>query len=85
MSRYEFSLQQEVLMEKGAAVLADLLWYEREHNLEEGNPFAVLYELVWRAKRRILSSKVETDLVQIDAQFEFAKQFLNEIKVGAHA
>ena len=30
MSQYEFSLQQEVLMEKGASVLGDLFRYQQK-------------------------------------------------------
>ena len=33
MSRYEFSLLQEVLMEKGAGVLGDLSQYKRQNGI----------------------------------------------------
>ena len=57
MSRYEFSLLQEVLLEKGAGVLGDLSRYKRQNRIEERtHPVAILYSLVWNAKQDILSA-----------------------------
>ena len=43
MSRYEFSLLQEVLPEKGAGVLGDLSRYKRQHGINDWtHPVAVL-------------------------------------------
>jgi hypothetical protein len=85
MSRYEFSLRQEVLMEKGAAVLGDLFRYERNQNLSDrSHPVAVLYDLVWSAKQNILLAESETDLTLIEGQFALADQFLNRIEVGGN-
>ena len=54
MSRYEFSLLQEVLLEKGAGVLGDLSRYKRQNRIEERtHPVAILYSLVWNAKQDI--------------------------------
>ena len=47
MSRYEFSLLQEVLLEKGAGVLGDLSRYKRQNGIaERTHPVAILYSLV---------------------------------------
>lgn len=63
MSRYEFSLLQEVLMEKGAGVLGDLSRYKRQKGISERtHPVAVLYSLAWNAKQDILSAKTKEEL-----------------------
>lgn len=52
MSKYEFSLQQEVLLEKGAAVLGDLFRYELINGISmQQDPITVMHDLVWSAKR----------------------------------
>ena len=64
MSRYEFSLLQEVLLEKGAGVLGDLSRYKRQNRIEERtHPVAILYSLVWNAKQDILSAKSKEELI----------------------
>ena len=75
MSRYEFSLLQEVLLEKG--VLGDLSRYKRQNRIEERtHPVAILYSLVWNAKQDILSAKSKEELDRIEGQFNLANQFL---------
>jgi len=77
MSKYEFSLQQEVLLEKGAAVLGDLFRYELVNGISmQKDPITVMHDLIWSAKEAVLRAKSETDLVQIEAQFDFANRFL---------
>lgn len=86
MSSYEFSLRQEVLLEKGAAVLGDLFRYERERDLSDrSDAVSVMYGLVWSAKQDILLAKTETELAQIEGQFNLAGRFLAGIEAGAHA
>lgn len=81
MTRYAFSLRQEVLLEKGASILADLFRYEQEKNLTgQNHPVQVMYELVWTAKRNILLTTSEKDLDRIEGQFDFAKEFLSRIE-----
>jgi hypothetical protein len=85
VSNYEFSLRQEVLMEKGAAVLGDLFRYERDQKLTDpSHPVVIMYGLVWSAKQDILLAKSETELAQIEGQFDLANRFLNGIEVSAH-
>lgn len=80
MSRYEFSLLQEVLMEKGAGVLGDLSLYKRQNGISERtHPVAVLYSLVWNAKQDILSAKSKEELDRIEGQFDLANQFLSRV------
>ena len=86
MSQYEFSLRQEVLLEKGAAVLGDLFQYKRQKQIvEETHPIAVMYSLVWAAKQDILTAKTEAALEQIEGQFDLANRFLAGVEAGANA
>ncbi len=82
MSRYEFSLRQEVLLEKGADVLGDLFRYERAQGTKGSSSISVLYDLVWTAKQNILLARSENDLSAIEGQFDLAHAFLNRIEVG---
>lgn len=85
MSGYEFSLRQEVLLEKGASVLGDLFQHKREAEQERRYPLSVMYGLVWSAKQDILTAKTETELAQIEGQFDLANRFLAGIEAESHA
>ena len=65
MGKYEFSLRQEVLLEKGASVLGDLFRFKRQHGItDQADPISVLYGLVWSAKQEILiSSRLRANLI----------------------
>ena len=77
MGKYEFSLRQEVLLEKGASVLGDLFRFKRQHGItDQADPISVLYGLVWSAKQEILISETETELEQIEGQFNLANRFI---------
>ena len=85
MSRYEFSLRQEVLLEKGAAVLGDLFQYKRQQQIaNETHPISVMYSLVWAAKQDILTAKTEAVLEQIEGKFDLANCFLTGVEAGAN-
>ena len=63
MSKYEFSLRQEVLMEVGASILGDLFRYGEEKNInDDSDPVSILYNLIWNAKQDIILSKTEAEL-----------------------
>lgn len=85
MSGYEFSLQQEVLLEKGASVLGDLFRQKSETEQDQRRPLSVMYGLIWSAKQDILTAKTETELAQIEGQFDLANRFLAEIESEPHA
>ena len=86
MSRYEFSLRQEVLMEKGADILGDIFRYERAQGpMKRSHPISVLYDLVWTAKQNILLAQSEHDLAAIEGQFDLAHDLLSRLEVGNHA
>lgn len=86
MSRYEFSLRQEVLLEKGASVLGDLFRYKCENGVQESeHPISIMYSLVWAAKQDILLAKSEAELEQIEGRFDLARRFLNGVEAGASA
>lgn len=85
MTRYEFSLRQEVLLEKGASILADLFRYGQEKNSTEPNhPVQVMYDLVWTAKQDILLTTLEKELDHIEGQFDLAKEFLSRIETDGN-
>lgn len=86
MSKYEFSLRQEVLLEKGAAVLGDLFRYKRQNKItEKKDTISLMYSLVWSAKQDILLANSESDLAQIEGKFDFANSLLAEIEAPANA
>ena len=71
MSHYEFSLRQEVLLEKGAGILGDIFHYEQQNQIQdEMHPISVMYSLVWNAKQDILLARSEADLERIRGQFD---------------
>jgi len=86
MSRYEFSLRQEVLLEKGASVLGNLFRYKRENHItDNSHPVTIMYSLVWSAKQDILMAQSESALDQIEGQFNLANSFISEVEVGLDA
>ena len=81
MSKYEFSLRQEVLMEVGASILGDLFRYGEEKNInDDSDPVSILYNLIWNAKQDIILSKTEAELEQIGGQFHLARNFLSGLE-----
>lgn len=84
MNSYEFTLRQEVLLEKGASVLGDLFRFKRQMGItDREDPVSVLYGLVWSAKQDILMSQTESELDQIEGQFNLADLFVSKIGGGA--
>ncbi len=82
MSPYELSQRQEILMEKGAGILGDLIRYCKDHQIEdEAHPVNVMYKLTWKAKQSIIHAKTEAELDQIVGQFNMASDFANDIEV----
>ena len=82
MSKYEFSLRQEVLLEKGADILAEFFHYAKEKNIpldDKQNPVNVISDLVWDAKSNILAATTEIELDKIEAEFDFARRFYRGI------
>lgn len=76
MSKYEFSLYQEVLLEKGADILGSLFRYKNENGItDDADPVSVMYSLIWGAKQDILLAKTEADLLGIESKFDLAGQF----------
>ena len=74
MSNYEFSLRQEVLLEKGADILGSLFHFARNNHIspsDKKDPVNVVYGLVWNAKSSILGAELD----QIETQFDFARKF----------
>ncbi len=83
MSHYDFSLRQEVLLEKGAAVLGDLFQYQRKNHIDDQrDPISVMFSLIWNAKQDILLANSESELNEIEGQFNLANQFLASIKAS---
>lgn len=85
MSKYDFSLRQEVLMEVGASILGDLFRYGEEKNInDDTDPVSILYNLIWNAKQDIILSKTEAELEleQIEGQFHLARNFLSGLETA---
>ena len=83
MSQYDFSLRQEVLLEKGAAVLGDLFQYQRKNHIDSPqDPVSVMFSLIWNAKQDILLADSEADLNEIEGQFNLANQFLINLEAS---
>lgn len=82
MDRYEFALRQEVLLEKGADILAGFFHFARNNHIpleDKQDPINILYSLIWDAKSNILAATTETELDQIETQFDFARRFYERI------
>lgn len=82
MDKYQFSLRQEILLDKGAAILAGFFHYAMDNNIpleDKQNPINVMYSLVRDAKHNILLASTETDLYKIEVQFDFAHRFYQKI------
>ena len=78
MSNYEFSLRQELLLEKGADILGSLFHFARNNHIspsDKKDPVNVVYGLVWNAKSSILGADTEAELDRIETQFDFARKF----------
>lgn len=76
MSKYEFSLYQEVLLEKGADILGSLFRYKHANDINDSSdPVMVMYSLIWQAKQDILRAKTENELLGIESKFDLANQF----------
>jgi len=82
VSNYEFSLRQEVLLEKGADILGTLFHFARSRHIslsDKRDPINVIYGMVWDAKSRILGAVTEADLDHIETEFDFARRFYSEL------
>ena len=80
---YEMTLRKEVLLEKGAAVLADLFHYKQSNNIKDDfHPVSIMFTLVYNAKEDILGAKTDADLDRIDGKFEMASSFITDISAG---
>ena len=73
MSEYPFHLRQEVLLEKGAAVLAKLSRCE---------PRPREFENVWRAKRELLLTSTEAELLRIEERFDNGAQSARQMSIA---
>ena len=81
MTKYEFSLRQEVLLEEGAGILGDLLRYITDNNItSKTDSMNVLYKLIRSAKRDIITSQTESELDQIEGKFCLARNFLSSLE-----
>lgn len=80
---YEMTLRKEVLLEKGAAVLADLFQYKQNNSIKDDlHPVSIMFTLVYNAKEDILGAKTDADLDRIDGKFEMASSFVTDITAG---
>lgn len=83
MTRYEFSLRQEVLNEIGASVLGDLFRYSEENGIDDKtDPVNILFNLIWNTKQDIIMATTEEQLQQIEGQFCLARDFLSNLEIA---
>ena len=83
MTKYEIAFKGEILMEKGAGVLADMFWYSKK-NPGSDSYILPLEQMVWSAKQDILGAKTELDLAEIKGKFDFASGFLSALEERQH-
>ena len=77
----EFSFRQELLLEKGAAVIGDCMRYESKMNIkDEKNPVCILHDFVWKAKQNILASTTSEELDKIEGKFILADQMMKTLE-----
>ena len=82
MDKYEFSLRQEVLREKGASVIGDLFRLEDKNHIADdaSHPVNILHDLVWDAKQDIISARTYGELDKIEGQFDLAISFIRTLE-----
>ena len=86
MNTDNFYLEQEVLSEFTADIIADFTRYFRKNKIDikdMGNPLVVLNKKLCELKATIFSDKVESmnDLRIIEEKFLFAKSILKELEM----
>ena len=86
MSNDDFYLEQEVLSEFTAEIIADFTRYFRKNKIDikdMDNPLVVLNKKLCELKSTIFSDKVESmnDLRIIEEKFLFAKSILKELEM----
>ena len=85
MTTREFSFKQELLLEKGAAVIGDYMRYENKMDLNDvKNPICILHDFVWNAKQDILASTTPEELDKIEGKFILADQMLKALEGKQH-
>lgn len=83
MTTRNISFRQELLLEKGAAVIGDYMRYENKMNLnDEKNPICILHDIVWEAKQDILAATTLDELDKIEGKFILAEQLLKRVMSG---
>ncbi len=82
MDKYEFSLRQEVLREKGASVIGELFRLEDKNQIADdvSHPVNILHDLVWDAKQDIISARTYGELDKIEGQFDLAIGFIKTLE-----
>lgn len=86
MNNDDFYLEQEVLSEFTAEIIADFTRYFRKNKIDikdMDNPLVVLNKKLCELKSTIFSDKVEcmNDLRIIEEKFLFAKSILKELEM----
>lgn len=83
MSKYEITLEREVLREKSAGILADFNRYIKQKNISEdkNNPVVLLKESIGEIYRKIFNSEYSDLMVleKTNGKLDLAIEILNKL------
>jgi len=87
MDDYFITAKEEVLREVGSIIMADILKYMVDHNIEchdSKNPISILCKKVSEMSDALVQNVYHTmeELEMVSAQFKFIKEYFGEIKNG---
>lgn len=75
--RYELALRQEILMERGADLLAELMPHTKTNRLYFASSVETLFSQVWEAKENILLATTADELTAIEDTFNLVSNILH--------
>lgn len=79
---YFVTLEKEVMSEVAASIEATIINYEIKHNIDnDNNSIEILHKMVHTLKDSLIGKEYTMDeLKLIQAKFEFARDYMNEVK-----
>lgn len=79
---YFVTLEKEVMSEVAASIEATIIKYEIKHHINDDNdPIEILHKMIHSLKDGLIGNDYTLDeLKLIQAKFEFARDYMNEVK-----
>ncbi len=79
---YTLTLEQEILCEQAANIIADLCNYIRQHKIDinEKTPITVMIRAITNLKHDLLQCKTMEELLVVRGQFIFAENCLKSLE-----